>query len=341
LLTGHPGFKGGWTALLLSMLGAKVDGLSLAPTDASRFFNAVGVERLVRSNQYANIKNHEDCLTAIKASAPEIIIHMAAQPLVRESYLNPLETYFVNVMGTANILEAARQVDTVKVILNVTTDKCYKNNEWEWPYREGEPLGGHDPYSSSKACSELVSAAYRDSFFKEKGVQLATARAGNVIGGGDWSEDRLLPDILRSIDFDKEIIIRSPTAIRPWQHVLEPIIGYLLLVQKMAEEENMFDSAWNFGPEENDCWSVGKVASKVCEITEYSGWTAPPTKQPHEASFLKLDSSKAKARLGWRPRWHVDTALQKTIEWHQDFRQGKDMYQSTINQILSYQKDSI
>lgn len=341
LLTGHTGFKGGWATLLLKMLGARVYGLSLAPTDASRFFNAVGIDRLVKSNEYANIKNYDDCLRVMKASAPEVIIHMAAQPLVRASYSNPLETYFVNVMGTANVLEAARQVDTVQAIVNVTTDKCYKNNEWEWSYREGEPLGGYDPYSSSKACSEIVSAAYRDSFFNDKGVQLATARAGNVIGGGDWSEDRLLPDILRSIDADEKIIIRSPSSIRPWQHVLEPVTGYLLLAQKLVEDRNIFASAWNFGPEENDCWSVGKVTSKVCEIVQYSDWVSPVAKKPHEASFLKLDSSKAKTRLGWHPRWHVDMALQKTVDWHQDYMQQKNMHDSTVKQILSYQKDSI
>jgi CDP-glucose 4,6-dehydratase len=341
LLTGHTGFKGGWAASLLNMLGAKVHGLSLPPTKASRFFNSVGVDGLVVSNEYVNIKNYDDCLRVIDAAEPEILIHMAAQPLVRASYSYPLETYHVNVMGTANILEAVRQVDTVEAVVNVTTDKCYKNNEWDWPYRECEALGGYDPYSSSKACSEIVSAAYRDSFFSEKGGQLATARAGNVIGGGDWSEDRLLPDILRAIDADENIVIRSPSSVRPWQHVLEPVTGYLLLAQKLMEEKNKFDSAWNFGPEESDCWSVGGVASKVCELLEYSDWTAPATKGPHEASFLKLDSSKAKMRLGWRPRWHVDTALQKTIEWHQDFRQEKDMYQTTINQILSYQKDNI
>jgi CDP-glucose 4,6-dehydratase len=341
LLTGHTGFKGGWATLLLTMMGARVFGLSLPPTDASRFFNAVGIDRLVKSNEYANIKNYDDCLRIMKASAPEVIIHMAAQPLVRESYLNPLETYFVNVIGTANILEAARQVDSVKAIVNVTTDKCYKNNEWEWSYRESEALGGYDPYSSSKACSEIVSAAYRDSFFNEKGVQLATARAGNVIGGGDWSKDRLLPDILRSIDVNEKIIIRSPLSVRPWQHVLEPITGYLLLAQRLAGEKNKFNSAWNFGPEENDCWPVSRVVSKICEITEHAVWTAPGAQQPHEASFLKLDSSKAKTKLGWQPRWHVDTALEKTVEWHQDFKLEKDMYESTINQILSYQRDII
>ena len=339
LVTGHTGFKGGWTSLVLTMLGAKVHGLSLPPTDDSIFFNSVGVDRFVASNDYVNIKNYDDCLRIINAAKPEILIHMAAQPLVRLSYSSPIETYAVNVMGTANILEATRNLASVEAIVNVTTDKCYKNNEWEWPYRECEALGGYDPYSSSKACSEIVSAAYRDSFMRPKGVQLATARAGNVIGGGDWSKDRLLPDILRAIDANKNIVIRSPASIRPWQHVLEPVVGYLLLAQKLSEEKSKFDSAWNFGPEVNDCWSVGDVASKVCEFSGYPDWIAPSVKQPHEASFLKLDSSKAKSRLGWRPRWHVDTALKKTIEWHKDFKLERDMYESSVNQILSYQEN--
>ena len=341
LLTGHTGFKGGWIALLLKMLGARIHGLSLPPNKNSIFFNSVGIDRLIESNKYADIKNYDDCLKIMRACEPEIIIHLAAQPIVRESYSNPLETYSVNILGTANILEGARQLDTVKAIVNVTTDKCYKNNEWDWSYREDEPLGGYDPYSSSKACSEIVSSAYRDSFFSETGIQLATARAGNVVGGGDWSKDRLLPDILRSIDVNKKITIRSPLSVRPWQHVLEPVTGYLILAQKLVEFKNKFDTAWNFGPEEVDCWSVGRVASKVCQIMEYPEWISTDIVQPHEASFLKLDSSKAKNRLGWRPRWHVETALEKSVQWHQDFKQEKDMYQSTINQILSYQKNGI
>jgi len=337
LLTGHTGFKGGWTSLMLTMLGAEVHGLSLPPTGDSMFYNSVAMERRISGSTYSDITSYQSCLDVIKEFKPNIIIHMAAQALVRVSYSSPLETYMTNVMGVANILEAARQVESVKVIVNVTTDKCYKNNEWLWPYRENDALGGHDPYSSSKACAEIISAAYRDSFFANSGVQLATARAGNVIGGGDWSKDRLLPDILRAIDGNKKIAIRSPDSIRPWQHVLEPVVGYLLLAQKLSKEKSKFDSAWNFGPEENDCWSVGDVASKVCELSGYPDWIASSLKQPHEASFLKLDSSKAKSRLGWMPRWHVDTALKKTIEWHKDFKLERDMYESSVNQILSYQ----
>lgn len=341
LITGHTGFKGGWTSLLLSMMGAKIHGLSLEPTKDSRFYNSVGISKLITSEEFCNIKDFSNCFKVIKATMPEIIIHMAAQPLVRESYLNPLETYFVNAMGTANLLEAARCSDSVEAIVNVTTDKCYKNNEWEWSYRESEHLGGHDPYSSSKACSEIISAAYRDSYFNEKGIQLATARAGNVIGGGDWSKDRLLPDILRSIDSNSDIIIRSPEAIRPWQHVLEPVTGYLLLAQNLFEKKDQFSSAWNFGPEENDCWTVGRVASEICRIIKTKDWIAPSIKQPHEATFLKLDSSKAKMKLDWHPKWHVDTAIQKTVEWHNNFNEQKDMYKCSTNQILSYQEEII
>lgn len=337
LLTGHTGFKGGWASLMLTMLGAKVHGLSLPPTSESMFYNAVAMESKISGSTYADITNYQACLDVIKQFKPDVILHMAAQALVRVSYSNPLETYMVNVMGVANVLEAARHVDSVKVIVNVTTDKCYKNNEWLWPYRENEALGGHDPYSSSKACAEIISAAYRDSFFANSGVQLATARAGNVIGGGDWSKDRLVPDVLRALDANEIISIRSPASIRPWQHVLEPISGYILLAQMLGENENKYSEAWNFGPEENDCWTVGRIVSHICKHTETGSWDSPKAVQPHEAGLLKLDSSKAKNNLGWTPRWKVGKALEKTIQWHQKFIAGEDMYDFSIAQIMEYQ----
>ena len=341
LLTGHTGFKGGWTSLMLTMLGAKVHGLSLPPTEDSVFYKSVGIEHRIFGSTYSDITSYQSCLDVIKEFKPDIIIHMAAQALVRDSYSNPLETYMVNVMGVANILEAARQVESVEVIVNVTTDKCYKNNEWLWPYRENEALGGHDPYSSSKACSEIVSAAYRDSFFTKSGVQLATARAGNVIGGGDWSKNRLIPDILRSLDANEVINVRSPLAIRPWQHVLEPVSGYILLAQKLGEDKNKYNEAWNFGPEEDDCWNVEKIATYICKISKRGSWIPLNIDQPHEAGLLKLDSSKAKANLGWSPRWKVSEALRKTLEWHQEFLSGTDMYGYSLEQITEYQTNWI
>ena len=337
LLTGHTGFKGGWASLMLTMLGAKVHGLSLPPTEDSVFCKSVGIENRITGSTYSDITSYQSCLSVMEEFKPDIILHMAAQALVRVSYSNPLETYMVNVIGVANLLEAARKVETVKVIVNVTTDKCYKNNEWLWPYRENEALGGHDPYSSSKACAEIISAAYRDSFFANKGVQLATARAGNVIGGGDWSKDRLIPDILRSLEANEIISIRSPSSIRPWQHVLEPVTGYILLAQKLGENQDVFSEAWNFGPEENDCWSVGEIVAHVCEIAQKGSWDTPVIDQPHEASLLKLDSSKAKANLGWMPRWKVSEALKKTIEWYQESLSGDDMYEFSVTQIMEYQ----
>jgi len=339
LVTGHSGFKGGWTCLMLSMLGAEVHGLSLPPTEDSRFFMSVDLENRISGSTYADITDYESCLGVIEKFNPDVIFHMAAQALVRASYSSPVETYMTNVLGPVNIFEAARHVQSVKVIVNVTTDKCYKNNEWLWPYREDEALGGHDPYSSSKACSEIVSAAYRESFFKASSVQLATARAGNVIGGGDWSKDRLIPDILRSLDANEVITVRSPLAIRPWQHVLEPVSGYILLAQKLGENKDLYDEAWNFGPEDNDCWSVEKIVTHVCRILKRGSWNSLDTDQPHEAGLLKLDSSKAKAKLGWLPRWKISQALRKTLDWHQEFLSGADMYDYSLEQILEFQTD--
>jgi CDP-glucose 4,6-dehydratase len=261
---------------------------------------------------------------------------MAAQPLVRYSYQAPVETFATNVMGTVNVLEAARQSGTVKAIVNITTDKCYENNEWLWPYRENDRLGGHDPYSASKACAELTVAAYRDSFLSDANIHLASVRAGNVIGGGDWARDRLIPDFLRSIDAGKTLKIRSPNAVRPWQHVLEPLSGYLLLAEKLYLEGKAFAEAWNFGPNDEDTKSVGWIVEKLC--AQFSGalWEIERVKQPHEAGLLKLDSSKAKTKLGWTPRWNLETALSNTTEWHQAWRNREDMAAITTQQIQAY-----
>ena len=261
---------------------------------------------------------------------------MAAQPLVRESYNAPVETFSANVIGTVNVLEAARQAGSVKAIVNITTDKCYENKEWLWPYRENDGLGGHDPYSASKACAEITASAYRDSFLAEAGIHLASVRAGNVIGGGDWATDRLIPDIFRAIDRNETLNIRSPNAVRPWQHVLEPLSGYLLLAEKLYEQGEEFSGAWNFGPNDGDTKPVSWIVDRLCAQIPGSNWKTDNAKKPHEAALLKLDSTKAKTKLGWVPRWNLEVALKKTLEWHQAWRKGDDMAALTIAQIQSY-----
>jgi CDP-glucose 4,6-dehydratase len=262
---------------------------------------------------------------------------MAAQPLVRESYKNPVNTFTTNVIGTVNLLEAVHQSETVKAIVNVTTDKCYENQEWLWPYRENDRLGGHDPYSSSKSCAEIATAAYRDSFLAEVGKQLASARAGNVIGGGDWAADRLIPDFLRAIDSDETLRIRSPNAVRPWQHVLEPLSGYLLLAERLVTDGAEFADAWNFGPDEFDSKPVSWILDRLCQKIPSAHWELEGSPQPHEAGQLKLDSAKAKNRLGWVPRWSLETALDKTVDWHKAWKEGQSMTDISIQQIEIYQ----
>jgi CDP-glucose 4,6-dehydratase len=301
-LTGHTGFKGGWLALWLTHMGAKVYGYALNPPTESNFFSTTGLIIRLAGHTISDIQEASALLSAMQAAQPDIVLHLAAQPLVRYSYIDPVETYAVNVMGTVNLLEAVRKTESVKAVVNVTTDKCYENREWVWPYRENEAMGGFDPYSSSKACSELVTAAYRRSFFDSNKVSLASARAGNVIGGGDWAADRLIPDFLRALDLGQPLVIRSPLATRPWQHVLEPLSGYLALAQKLYEEGSSFADAWNFGPEETDAKPVQWIVEKLCSQIPHASWQCDASLQPHEASMLKLDSSKAKALLAWRPR---------------------------------------
>ena len=273
---------------------------------------------------------------ALKHAKPDIIIHMAAQPLVLESYSTPVETFAANVMGTINVLEAARQVGTAKAIVNITTDKCYENKEWVWPYRENDRLGGRDPYSAGKACAEMAAAAYRNSFLVDANIHLASVRAGNVIGGGDWAAGRLIPDFLRALDAGKTFKVRSPHAVRPWQHVLEPLSGYLMLAEKLYEKGEAFAKAWNFGPNDEDAKSVGWIVEKLCAQIPDARWETENAEQPHEAGLLKLDSSKAKAKLGWTPRWNLETALSKTTEWHQAWCNREDMAVITTQQIQAY-----
>ena len=335
-VTGHTGFKGGWIAHWLAALGARVHGFALNPPTETNFFTETALRERLVSSTISDIRDIGPLSKAIKQAKPEIVIHMAAQPLVRESYNTPVETFSANVMGTVNVLEASRCIGTVKAIVNITTDKCYENQEWMWPYREADRLGGYDPYSASKACAEIVTSAYRSSFLSEAGIQLASARAGNVIGGGDWATDRIIPDFLRALDHGETLKIRSPNAVRPWQHVLEPLSGYLLLAEHLYDHGEAFAQPWNFGPNEEGAKSVGWILAQLCERITGAHWEIENTKQPHEAGLLKLDSSKAKAQLGWAPRWDLETALSKTVEWYQAWRNREDMAAITSKQIQTY-----
>jgi CDP-glucose 4,6-dehydratase len=335
-LTGHTGFKGGWVAHWLYELGASVHGYSLKPPTQPIFFTETQLQRRLAQSAIGDIRDLTVLTSALKTAKPDIIIHMAAQPLVRESYKTPVETFAANLMGTVNLLEAARQVGTAKAIVNITTDKCYENKEWLWPYRENDRLGGHDPYSASKACAEIAAAAYRNSFLADANIHLASVRAGNVIGGGDWATDRLIPDFLRAFDAGKTLTIRSPNAVRPWQHVLEPLSGYLMLAEKLYTEGRAFAEAWNFGPNDEDAKPVSWIVDQLCTHMPGAKWQTETAQQPHEAGLLKLDSSKAKAKLGWTPRWNLETAMRKTTEWHQAWRNREDMAAITTQQIQAY-----
>jgi CDP-glucose 4,6-dehydratase len=335
-LTGHTGFKGGWIAHWLTELRAHVHGYALAPPTDPNFFTETKLQDRIVNSTLGDVRDLENLDKAIKLAKPDILIHMAAQPLVRESYNTPVDTFAANVLGTVNVLEAARQSGTIKAIVNITTDKCYENKECLRPYLENDRLGGHDPYSASKACAEIATAAYRNSFMAEADIFLASVRAGNVIGGGDWATDRLIPDFLRAIDHSESLIIRSPNAVRPWQHVLEPLSGYLLLAEKLYERGEAFAEAWNFGPSDEDAKPVSWIVEQLCKQIPGSRWQTENTKQPHEAGVLKLDSSKAKTKLGWAPRWNLGVALSKTVEWHQGWRNQEDMAAITSLQIQAY-----
>lgn len=340
-LTGHTGFKGSWLCLWLTSIGAKVTGYALAPPSDPCLYELARIDELVDSH-IADIRDSERLAAAMIESKPDIVFHLAAQPIVRDSYKNPVETYSTNVMGTVNLLEIVRKCPSVKAVVNVTTDKCYENQEWDWGYRENDFLGGFDPYSSSKACSELVTAAYRSSYFnpqthKHHGVAIATARAGNVIGGGDWAVDRLVPDIIRSILAGETIRIRNPHAVRPWQHVLEPISGYLTLARRLYEDGPDFAEGWNFGPLETDAKPVEWIVQRICQLwDEGTRYEIDNGDSPHEAHYLKLDCSKARAKMGWQPKWSLDKALISTIEWVVAYREKADLQRACIQQIQTY-----
>lgn len=341
-ITGHTGFKGAWLSLWLQQMGACVTGYALhAPTEPN-LFSLIQAQGAMTSI-HGDVRDAELLRRSMAEAEPEVVFHLAAQALVRESYQSPVETYAVNVMGSVNLLEAVRHCPTVRAVVNVTTDKCYENKEWVWGYRENEPLGGHDPYSSSKACAELVTAAYRSSFFAVEGqplprVCVASARAGNVVGGGDWAKDRLIPDCIKALVNGKTIKIRNPQAIRPWQHVLEPLSGYLLLAQRLCGEERLAAAqSWNFGPDDGSAKPVGWIVKRLCEAwgsdAEYELDRCP---QPHEANYLKLDCAKAKRMLGWNPVWSLEQTLDRTVEWFKACENGQDMRQACIAQIDEY-----
>jgi len=343
LITGHTGFKGSWLSLLLHQLGAEVYGYALDPPTNPSLYKEAHLDEIVKST-IGDIRDYHKLKTTINQTKPEIIIHMAAQPLVRASYKDPIETYSTNVMGTVNLFEVVRQSCGVKVLINVTTDKCYENREWHWGYRENEPMGGYDPYSNSKGCSELVTSSFRNSFFNPKeynkhGVAMASARAGNVIGGGDWAEDRLIPDFIRAITKGEELLIRSPYAIRPWQHVLEPLNGYLTLAARLYEKGPRYAEAWNFGPDDTDAQNVEWITQKICENWgDNASYRIDTNPQPHEANYLKLDCSKAKAELDWYPRWNIQKTLSSIVEWNKAWLAGDNLRQTCFNQMNDFFK---
>jgi CDP-glucose 4,6-dehydratase len=342
-LTGHTGFKGSWMSLWLTEMGAKVSGFALAPDTNPSLFSQARVAGAVLRSTIGDIRDSAAVMAAVVEAEPEVVIHMAAQPLVRASYLDPVGTYSTNVMGTVHLLEAVRAVSSVKAVVVVTTDKCYENREWVWGYRESDAMGGYDPYSSSKGCAELVTAAYRQSFFNgvhhdEHGVSVASARAGNVIGGGDYSQDRLLPDIIRAIQSGHHAEIRNPMATRPWQHVLEPLRGYLRLAQCLVEQGPQCGEAFNFGPQAQDAWSVGRVADQVCRLWGTpAAWRHDSAAHPHEARALSLDISKVDIMLGWRPLLDVKAALAMTVDWAQAVHNGADARATSLAQIKHYE----
>ncbi|MDA9994730.1 CDP-glucose 4,6-dehydratase [Planktomarina temperata] len=341
LVTGHTGFKGSWLSLWLQTMGADLCGIALPPPTEPSLFAQAKVADGMR-HQLADVRDFEKIEKIFQSFQPDIVLHLAAQPLVRESYKAPIETYSTNVMGTVHVLEASRRTKSVRAVINVTTDKCYENREWVWGYRENEPIGGHDPYSSSKGCSELVSAAYRKSFFEDAEIQVATARAGNVIGGGDWARDRLIPDIIKSIQENIPTKIRNPNAIRPWQHVLEPLSGYLLLAEGLYNKKDGMSGAWNFGPRDEDAQNVQWVANELSKKMGQSPIFLPdPKNHPHEANFLKLDISKAKNKLGWEPRWSLNTALDRIVDWNRSLNQKEDIRKKSVSQILEYNKTGV
>ena len=337
-LTGHTGFKGSWLSLWLFSLGAEVKGYALQPPTSPSLFIEAKIGSLIES-QFADIRDQETLYESMVEFSPDIVIHMAAQSLVRYSYESPIETYEVNVMGTAKVLEVARSCPNLKAIINITTDKCYENDERSKGYKEDDPMGGYDPYSSSKGCAELITSAYRRSFMQEQGIGLASVRAGNVIGGGDWANDRLIPDILKSFEQNEPVVIRNPKAVRPWQHVLEPLSGYLILLQKLYEDQKKYAESWNFGPDEHDVKPVDWILEVMTSRWPNSSWKLDEQLSPHEAGFLNLDILKAQSQLGWNPIWKLSDTLEKIICWQQAWIGNEDMQARCFAEINQYTGD--
>lgn len=339
-LTGHTGFKGSWMVLWLKMMGAEIKGYSLEPPSQPNLFEEANISSLVHS-EINDIRSYDSLKKSIQDFSPDIIFHMAAQPLVRASYKNPLETYETNVMGTANLLQASLNTNSVQAVINITTDKCYENIEEDIAYVETDKMGGSDPYSSSKGCAELVTSAFMQSFFKQKKIGIASVRAGNVIGGGDWAEDRLIPDILRAFELNESVIIRNPKATRPWQHVLEPLSGYLLLAENLYNHPSKYSEGWNFGPNFEDVKSVDEIVDFMSNLWPNSSWKLDESENPHEANLLKLDISKVKSKLKWQPTWNLETSLHKIVKWHKVWLNNntsmQDICMEEINQFI---KDS-
>jgi CDP-glucose 4,6-dehydratase len=342
-LTGHTGFKGSWLALWLSRLGAQIRGFALDPCTEPNLFTLASVDSVV-DDVRGDIRNYTRLEASMTEFGPEVVFHLAAQPIVRRSYADPVGTYATNVMGTVHLLEAIRKIPSVRAVVCVTTDKCYQNQGWIWPYRETDPLGGRDPYASSKACAEIVSAAYRSSFFpsdrvQEHHVALATARAGNVIGGGDWAEDRLIPDLVRGFSSAQPVLIRRPNAIRPWQHVLESLHGYLMLARELLAQPARFASSYNFGPSADDVWPVERIATKLVRMWgDGASWIRDSVPGVHEDHVLRLDASKARVELGWQPRLKIEAALEWTMAWYRAWNQGENMAAFTGIQIGEYER---
>jgi len=338
-ITGHTGFKGSWLSLWLNHLGADVYGYGLSPTTEPNLFRILNLEQKIKSS-ISDIRDLSKVKSAISEVMPEIVFHLAAQPLVRKSYQDPVETFSTNIMGTVNFLESVRACRSIKSAVIITSDKCYENREWPWPYRENEPMGGFDPYSSSKGCAELIASSYRNSFFSsvkpgEYSALVATARAGNVIGGGDWSEDRLIPDIVKSINKNEKIVLRNPSAIRPWQHVLDSLHGYMTLANKLYLEESEYADSWNFGPSDKDNFSVEEMVKKFLNAYKLNSnyEINKSASLVHEANYLRLDSSKAKAKLNWKTKWETEESIEGTAKWYKSYFSNKDMTAYSLNEI--------
>jgi len=341
LITGHTGFKGAWLSLWLKKLGANLTGYALKPTTRPSIFEDIKVSSVFNKSVYGDIRDADLFTNTIQNASPEIVIHLAAQSLVRESYRDPVGTYTTNVMGTVNLFEAIRKSQSIKAVLNITTDKCYENQDLDRGYRESDPMGGFDPYSSSKGCAELISSAYRRSYFKEAGIGLATARAGNVIGGGDWAVDRIVPDAIRAFTNNKVLMVRNARATRPWQHVLEPLSGYLTICQQLIRvPDSTFAGSWNFGPNEESVESVSTLANLLVKNWGLnSSWKLDDGTHPHEAQILRLDCTKAKDQINYNPIWGIDRILKETVNWYKAWYDKINMYQFTLKQITSYQQE--